>query len=199
LKLKVVVIVSVLCSVSFFGFENLNNLTGKKWLVLPSSHLQVTGFTNINQFKCEIVNYSIPDTIFVASKAPKVQLKGDLCIGVQSFNCHNPLITRDMVSTLKGKVFPYMTIRFLSLNSNPNFQECSDIKGEVEIILAGVSKFFDISYNFDKDDQSNVLMSGVKTLSFADFNLQPPIKMGGAIKTKQTLIVEFTLKLKPLP
>jgi hypothetical protein len=172
-----------------------------KWVVVSGSSLQVEGSTNVNKFKCEIVNYSKPDTIIVyrnSGNAESLQLTGNLKLNVQSFDCHNPVMTGDLRKTLKVKEHPNLFIKFLTLNKFPSNQQQEVIKGLVDIQLAGVTKRFDVNYKFSKDAQNIVHLIGTRNVNFSDFNLTPPRKLGGMIQTDDQLKVQFRLRMKAL-
>jgi len=171
------------------------------WVVVAGGSLQVEGSTNVNKFKCEIINYSKPDTIKVNRKmgnAENLQVTGRLNLNVQSFDCHNPVMTADLRKTLKVKEHPNLSIKFLTLNKFPGNLQQEQIKGLVDIQLAGVTKRFDVNYKFSKDEQNIVHLIGTRNVNFSDFNLIPPRKLGGMIQTNDQLKVQFRLNMKTL-
>jgi hypothetical protein len=170
------------------------------WVVMPGSSLTVNGSTNVNKFQCDIINYSLPDTITCvkAAKTQTLPMNGKLKLDIESFDCHNRMMTSDLRKTLKYKDFPKLTIKFISINSFPNFKNPTKITGLVDIGLAGVVKRYDISYLFTVDNSNIVHLKGDRAVTFTDFNLSPPSKLGGVIKAKDELLVEFNLNLKPV-
>lgn len=170
------------------------------WVVMPGSSLTVNGSTNVNKFQCDIINYSLPDTITCvkAAKTQTLPMNGKLKLDIESFDCHNRMMTSDLRKTLKYKDFPKLTIKFISINSYPNFKNPIKITGVVDIGLAGVAKRYEISYLFTVDNSNIVHLKGDRAVTFTDFNLSPPSKLGGVIKAKDELLVEFNLNLKPV-
>lgn len=171
------------------------------WVVMPGSSLAVNGSTNINTFQCVIANYSAPDTVSCV-KLPQhgqsLAMSGRLLLDIEAFDCHNKMMTNDLRKTLQAKTFPHLTVRFISINSFPDFKNPAKIIGVVDIGLAGVTKRFEINYVFTLDGQQMVHLKGDRNINFSDFNLTPPSKMGGIIKARDQLSVEFKLNLKPL-
>jgi hypothetical protein len=168
---------------------------------MPGSSLAVNGSTNINTFQCEITNYSLPDTLACSRTAARGQvlpMNGRLQLDIQSFDCHNKMMTNDLRKTLKAKTYPHLSIRFISINSFPDFKNPTRITGVVDIDLAGVTKRFEINYLFTVGSGQMVHLKGDRMINFSDFNLSPPSKLGGIIKAKDELSVEFKLNLKPL-
>lgn len=181
------------------GFNHPNDLAA--WVVLEGSSLTVKGSTNINTFHCDITNYAMPDTLSCLIKNIKGQsltMNGRLNLNIEAFDCHNKMMTNDLRKTLKSNSFPNLTIRFLSINSFPNFEHPVAISGKIEIGLAGVTKQFDINYVFTLDKFQHVNLVGGRLINFSDFNLIPPVKLGGVIKANDALDVAFKLNLKPI-
>jgi hypothetical protein len=170
------------------------------WVVMQGSSLTVNGSTNVNKFQCDITDYSLPDTITCvkAAKTQTLPMTGKLKLDIESFDCHNRMMTSDLRKTLKYKEFPKLMIKFISINSYPNFKNPTKITGAVDISLAGIVKRYDITYVFTIDNSNIVHLKGDRAVTFTDFNLSPPSKLGGVIKAKDELLVEFKLNLKPI-
>jgi hypothetical protein len=172
-----------------------------KWVLVKGSSLKVIGSTNVNKFVCEITDYSTPDTILVheylASKLIFPQ-RGMLNLDVTKFNCHNPMMTSDLCKTLRSKEFPMMKIQFVSLNKFPDINNPKEtVTGQVNIGLAGMTRFFTVNYSIYKE--GNILhLIGRQQVLFSDFKLVPPRKLGGMIRTKEELQVEFHLTMKSI-
>jgi hypothetical protein len=173
----------------------------KKWLVSQNSTLSVNGSTNINTFACEIPSCDETDTLTLTKlKNDKaIILSGKIGLKIQSFDCHNGIMTRDLRSTLREKQFPLLNIHFLSLSELPQLNvKPQMITGLVKIELAGASKQFVINYQVSVDEQKIIHLLGNRDVNFSDFNLKPPRKLGGMIRTNDKLSVAFHLKIKAL-
>jgi len=170
-----------------------------KWVVNENSSLTVNGTTNINKFSCEIPSYDQTDTLTLVRTGKDIVLSGKIGLAIQSFDCHNSMMTKDLRKTLKEKQFPRLYISFLSLSGFPELTaKPQSITGLVSIELAGTSKRFEINYQVSTDTQKIVHLLGSQDIKFSDFNLIPPRKIGGMIKTNDQLSVEFHLKMKTI-
>ncbi|MBU0697459.1 MAG: YceI family protein [Bacteroidetes bacterium] len=176
--------------------------SSKTMLVNKSGSLIVRGSTNVNTFDCIVINYCKPDTIVFHpshSKTQTIDLSGDILIDIQSFDCHNSMMTAELRKILKAKEYPHLKIHFVSLAKCPTFNNQKEhIKGVVFIELAKVKKRFDIDFDFYKDENQNMHMLGSRDVNFSDFNITPPTKLGGMIKTRDKLGIEFHLQLKEI-
>ncbi|MES2276255.1 MAG: YceI family protein [Bacteroidota bacterium] len=171
----------------------------EKWVISESSSLAVNGSTNINKFSCEIPGYDQADTLTVTKNGKDIALSGNIRLSVQSFDCHNTMMTRDLRKTLKEKEYPKLNIQFLSLSEIPELSaKIQTITGLVNIQLAGTTKQFEINYQISTDAAKGIHLIGSKNINFSDFNLVPPRKLGGMIKTNDRLAVTFHLKIKTI-
>jgi hypothetical protein len=171
----------------------------KRWVIMSGCALKVDGNTNINSFSCSISNYSKPDTILVNPNTNPIQLSGSINLDVKNFDCSNGIMTADLRKTLKASEYPYLTIRFISLSKYPDAVARAEItKGAVIIELAGVSRRFDVDYKVVAAEANYINLVGFRRINFSDFNLIPPRKLGGMIKTNNELSVAFNLRMKVL-
>lgn len=171
-----------------------------KWVVEKNSSLRVQGTSNLNSFTCNINEYSRKDTIICFGNATgPINLRGEIQMDILGFNCHSNMITTGLRKTLKADEYPTMTIRFLSIQYMPVFQNKMElIKGWIEVKLAGSVKRFELSYSFLQAGLSYVQLNGMRRFRFSDFNLSPPQKFGGLIKIKDDFDVHFQLILRTI-
>lgn len=200
---NILLIILLILSVTCFSMKNKGNNRQEtiKWVVSQSSNLSVSGSTNINTFSCEIPSYDQVDTLTVSENNNEgiVILSGTIDLSISSFDCHNSGMTKQLQKTLNEKQFPVLHIRFLSLNNLPSMtRKPEPVTGLVDIEIAGVNKRFEINYQIGRDEQNVIHLLGSRNLNFSDFKLIPPSKLGGMIKTKDQLTVEFHLKMKTI-
>jgi hypothetical protein len=109
------------------------------------------------------------------------------------------MMTRDLRKILKEKQFPRLYVHFLSLSKFPELTAAPQpVTAWVNIELAGTSKRFQINHKVLMDAQKVIHLPGSREVNFSDFNLKPPRKLGGMIKTNDQLLVAFHLKMKAI-
>lgn len=170
-----------------------------RWVINSGCSLKVAGITNVNKFTCTILNYSNPDTLSFcrSANAAPVKVTGSVALDVQNFDCQNAIMTKDLRKTLKSQQFPKLVIKFMNLSKYPDFNGQQEaIKGMVSISLAGSSRQYEVDYKVISENGKSLTLIGSQSVNFSDFNLSPPKKMAGMIKTNNALNVEFNLKLK---
>ena len=193
------VIVMFLSANSFVSpSQSASGIPVKKWIISKNSSLSVNGSTNVNKFSCVIPTYDQVDTLTLSKNKTNTEviLSGTIGLNISSFDCHNSGMTKQLRKTLNEKQFPVLRIKFLSLNKIPVLTtNPQSITGLVEIEIAGVGKRFEVNYQITKNDQKNIHLLGTREINFSDFNLIPPRKLGGMIKTKDQLSVDFQLNM----
>lgn len=181
--------------------SNPGSKTTVKWVVQKASTLSIQGTTNVSTFGCDIGDYCRPDTICYLTKGngnDPVYVGGKLEIDITKFDCHNRILTKDLLKTLKADIYPKLIVHFLSFERPPQLSCSKDVmKGWVELELAGVARRFEICYSFIKTPCGSIQLNGIRCFSFADFSLSPPHKLGGIIKVRDSFDVDFKLLLTP--
>jgi hypothetical protein len=200
---NILLIILLIISVTCFSMKNKGNNRAEmiKWVVSQNSSLSVSGSTNINKFSCVIPSYDRVDTLTVNknNNDGAVILSGMIDLSINSFDCHNSGMTKQLQKTLNEKQYPVLYIRFLSLSNLPAMtRKPEQVTGLVDIEIAGVNKRFEINYQISRDGENVIHLLGSRDLNFSDFNLIPPRKLGGMIQTKDLLTVEFHLKMKTI-
>ena len=170
------------------------------WIIDAESRLTIHGSTNVNQFICEIEYCTGTDTLQYAENDATGDLRftrGRMRVPVRSFDCGAKPISRDFWKTLKADTHPELEINFISLE-NLSLRNRKNIKGIVDITLAGRTTRYDICYQVSLKDNGTIFLTGIHTVNFADFQLEAPEKLKGLIKVKEALKVQFNLVLKEI-
>ncbi len=183
---------------SFFFFTPAE-VAVERWVIEKSSNLCIEGKSNVNTFKCDIVEYLNRDTIFLYRDATQAHLpittRGGLNININRFDCHQNHITADLKKTLKAKENAYMKINLLTIGNIKSNVSNQAVKGMVEIQLAGVTRKVEVNYAIVKNQPGSLHLVGTQTVHFSDFKLTPPSKLAGLIKVEQEIKVKFELIL----
>jgi hypothetical protein len=139
------------------------------------------------------------DIKWVIQKTSNLNIAGHT--NVNSFACAVNQYTRPdtITCTLKQPQYPYLKIAFLSLEKIPDPQTRNEsLKGCVDIEMAGVCKRFEINYELFVKDDACIELIGCRTFCFSDFGLEPPTKMGGIIRVKNEIDVQFHLYIQQI-
>lgn len=175
--------------------------TKESWQVKSVSTLKVEGKTNINSFSCHIDSYGREQDELTFEKSTNgYNVIGKMLIPIGNFDCHNRMMTKDLQKTLKSTQYPEMFVLFRSFTNLPSATaKGSTMVGKADIKLAGAAKTYEIIFTMINSHPNEVELLGQRKILFSDFGLIPPSKLGGTIKVKNELEVEFRLFLKKSP
>ncbi len=149
------------------------------FILLNSKTFSVKGSTSIGKYDCDYKTET-RDTLFLNQK------KGiSYKIPVKKFGCGNFLLTGDFRKTLKEKQYPWVFIDVSDVRKDGQLY-----KYNLRLDLAGKVKHFQ-NLNLKREKTG---LKGEIELKFSDFDLEPPKKLGGAIKVKEEISLTIDLK-----
>jgi hypothetical protein len=188
-------------SLTFSSFYHIGEDQKQEiWLVKSNSSLKVDGKTNINSFNCVVPAYGKLDTLICyrpSATSDHCKVHSKLVIEIENFDCHHKIMTKDLQKTLKSHTYPTMIIDIKSFSRILSaVTHSSVITGKADITLAGVVKNYTIDFSYRHLGTDQIELIGTRAILFSDFGLKPPSKLGGTIKVKDKLDVEFKLQLK---
>lgn len=114
-------------------------------------------------------------------------------IPVTELKNENKKMMDDAYQAFKGYDHPNIMFRLLEIMEVN--KENGDILGKVEMVIAGVSKTFDIVVKTEDLGGEIVKISGWKSMKMTDFNIQPPQFFSGAIKAHNDIVVKFEMNV----
>jgi hypothetical protein len=169
------------------------------WLIEHNSSLRINGSSNINSFTCDVKEYLREDTLWCMQndKNGKYVFTSNsmLRLDIRKFDCHHKYITADFRKMVKADVYPTLMIRFLSLDP---IRHGSTVKGQVLVELAGKKKIMDVVSQCEQLASGQMHLTGTRSMRFPDFELEPPKKIGGLIRIREDIDVQFNLYFRKL-
>ncbi len=149
------------------------------YLVITSKTFSVKGSTSIGKYDCDY-KLATRDTLFLNQK------KGlTYKVPVKEFGCGNFLLNKDFRKTLREKQYPYVFINVTDVRKSGQ-----TYKYNLHLDLAAKVKYFQ---NLNLKAEKGGLNGNIE-LKFSDFDLDPPKKLGGAIKVKEEISLSIFLK-----
>lgn len=188
----------LLATLALFSFRSKDALIVHRLIVLPQSQLTISGKTNVNEFECVIAKYSGSDTLVLhEGKTRPVFVQGALQLDASGFDCGMTLMTSDFRKTIKSTQYPTITIDFISFEKMPAYSEQREkFKGILKITISGVTRLFEVMCDIKATPSCIIELRGKRDFTFADFELQPPTRMLGAVRVAKILTVDFHLELQ---
>ncbi|MDF2156710.1 hypothetical protein [Algoriphagus sp. CAU 1675] len=169
-----------------------------RWKVSTESVVEILGSTNVNEFECKSISYQGQDYLLETFYPDRNQVEwtGEIVLSSGNFDCFNKLMTRDFYQTVKGDEHPEIRVRFLDLVRENRNSSHETLSGNVEITLAGVSRRFPITCGLISSKNGKAVLNGVQTVTFSEFQIDPPVKFFGTVKVQNAISVQFGLVLE---
>ena len=170
-----------------------------------ASRLWFEGSSNVNEFECNAENYSgealLPDYQETESTARLAQVKEILSsvkleIEVDSIECGQRKMNKDLQKALKADTFPEITFNFreAELTSQPQtHNDVFDVKVHGELTVAGETREISFVTEAHVRDDERFRARGQTTIKMTDFGVEPPRALMGLIRADDELTVHFDL------
>jgi hypothetical protein len=158
------------------------------YLLVRGERITVQAATSLGDIHCSYFKNRQGDTLYLNRQVvPQERLV--LNLPVKDFGCGNLLLTRDFQRTLKSGDYPMVRVEVLEL-----VQDGQRYLGKLRLQLAGKTQVLQ-GVNFCR--QSGQKLSTKLFLSFLDYDLSTPQKLGGLVKVEEELQVTVELLLAP--
>lgn len=166
--------------------------------ILPSSTLTISGSSNITDFSCCCEDFAPIRYEIEVLNATQLRLSETLLrIPVQTLDCGNRLMNKDLRQTLRVEEHPYINIRPLSLQLQKTppvpMGQWISLTAKAEVSLAGTTQQVELEVTARRLTEQRWQIRTQKELCFFDFGIEPPTAMGGLIKVKDEITIHFDL------
>ncbi|WP_264565456.1 hypothetical protein [Flavobacterium sp. N3904] len=152
-------------------------------IIIDRIEIEIQGTSTVGKYNCSNA-FNKRDTIFINSSVQN-NLKAE--IAMNNFDCGNRIMNKDLKTTIMVDKFPksYVTIS----NIKPF---ATNYKCNLNFLITNKNvKYKDFVLKNSKES-----LEGTIGLKFSELELVPPTKMGGLIKVKDDIIVNFILYKK---
>jgi hypothetical protein len=167
-----------------------------------NSWTSLSGTTNINSFEC-LSDTGIPNGIILTDSAPDGERiyfsEAKLSMDAASFDCGNPLITRDMHKSLGGPGDAWIDIKLLEaqLMDGSLSSENGNFTANALITINGRSNIAEIMIDWARSGSMEYRFEGSTDLKMSDFGITPPSPALGLVKVKDDITVRFNYIVQP--
>jgi hypothetical protein len=166
-----------------------------------SSWTAISGTTNVNSFEClspEIRSNGIVLTDFGSDNGRINFSDASLVMDVNSFDCRNPLVTRDMSRALGGdRARIYITLLDAELVEGNLSSSAGNFIANAVISLNDRSNMVELAIDWHRSEKMEYHFEGVTELSMADFDITPPSPALGMIRVDDKITVRFSYIIQP--
>lgn len=164
----------------------------------PSSSVVVRGTSNVTGYTCsssQVLSAGALSAV-VHAESGLVSFSGPgMQVPVNSIDCGNAIMNRDLRNTLKVKTHPTVNFYLNHVKFQPGMGR-SDGMCSIWVEVAGRKKMMEVPFRYELTDRALVL-KGSAPLGFALFGLEPPQRAGGLIAVADKFNVDFNLVFAP--
>ena len=163
----------------------------------PENYFRIKVTTTINQL---VIRHEKPWDYRKSvrySKSNSADTYTVIRIHVKKLKAKNKLIQKKFYRMIKARENPYIIIKLPKKQFVQGLQQ-DDKKLIIPTYLtfAGETQKSILSIQTRSVNDDNYFISGSKEINLYDFNLEPPQKLGGAIKVKSEVMINFGLYIR---
>ncbi|MEM0575106.1 hypothetical protein [Flavobacterium polysaccharolyticum] len=152
-------------------------------LIINKIEINITGLSTVGKYNCSTTFFK-KDTI-ILNVTNKNCIKAE--IPMVKFDCGNRIMTKDLQSTVKTTQFPSSFVTITDIKAYGNHYKCN-----LNFLITNKT----LRYKDFVLTKDNNKLQGIIALNFSDIGLVPPVKMGGLIKVKDQIAVNFSLYIQ---
>ena len=169
--------------------------------VSKNSWMALSGTTNVNSFECLSQSGISSGVILTYSDMGDKKINfsdAQLLMEVNSFDCKNPLITRDMYKALGGDKNSGIDIELIdaSLTGRSLSSREGTFMANAIITINSHSNMVELMINWNRSEAMEYHFEGKAHLSMSDFGIIPPAPAMGLVKVNDEITVSFNYNVK---
>lgn len=170
-------------------------------VILESAKLEISGTTTISDFKCNLIQQNSNDTISYTSdkhQGAKLFEGMEFQFYVDNFVCDKSLMTSDVKVALKQKEFPYITMKInkVTTDEKQSHRNSQSISAHVTLNIAGYADQEYIQNATITKNGNGLTLSGIHNVLMTRFQIDPPTKLFGTVRTEDEIGIAFSIILK---
>ena len=176
----------------------------KTYRIGERSSLKLEGKTNVNEFTCRCTEMLPIQTYYLEKlddgKCTTTFRETSLNLKVQSFDCGNKLMNKDMHKALNAKAFPIIKIELLQVsearcNRLDEQKNWVKVNALAKITLNGRSNNYTLNVNAKKTARNQFRFISNKILCMSDFGIAPTTAVLGMVKVKDEIMISLDLEV----
>ncbi|MCE5347089.1 MAG: hypothetical protein LLG13_12495 [Bacteroidales bacterium] len=195
--MRKLLLILILCVPGFTGFIPDESLKSERTNG-PPGFIDITVFSNIDK---QFFQYILKQQCLPFTGGYKTGYALDtsftrIVIPVKEFRCTNKSAYKDFLKLLKAEQYPNLEIYIPHYSNVNNDKKDSVVLKGVSIIVAGVTKRYDINCKIDKSGNDNKILNGTTGIKLTDLDIVPPVKLFGIVKVKNEISIDFEFCVK---
>ena len=179
-----------------------NAMSFYSYTIQEQSWISIAGSSNVNTFECfSSSNFTRGNILVNTSESGNAIAfsEAQMAIEIESFDCKNPMLNKDMYKALGAKENPNILIELLdaefmqSSTQNPN---SGDLHVSISITINGKCQIFTLPIKWVRVSGTNYRFVGSHDINMTDFDITPPSPAFGLIKVNEWITINFNLMVQ---
>ncbi len=170
--------------------------------VSNNSWMSLSGTTNINTFECFSEEGATGGSLLADVEAGNNKVKfsdAGMMVSVNSFDCKNPLINRDLYRSFGGGDNTEIDIKLIDagLNEGELAAQKGSFKANALVSINGITKPVELQIQWNNSGGMEYHFKGEADMTMSDFGIKPPSPMMGLIKVDDVITIRFNYVVRP--
>ena len=161
--------------------------------------VSLKGSTNINTFDCDMDIEPLEDMhVVVMPSKNGFEFTGVLFrLPSSSFECNKKLMTKEMHQLLKVDVFPDLILEVRNFHKfEATGEDDFSVSSDVTVTICDQTRDEVFTDCYWKRRGNKRFLGGYHEIQLTDYSIDPPKKMLGTVVTRNTIGLEFEIKLR---
>jgi hypothetical protein len=170
--------------------------------IQEQSWISISGSSNVSTFECYSNSNFTKGIIHVNTNefGNTFDFSDALMhLEIESFDCKNPLLNKDLYKALGAKENPNILIELQNAEFLPTKNQ-DQVSGYMNVSLAitinGKCKIVNMPVNWIKANETDFRFIGSYDINMTDFEITPPSPAFGLVKVNEWITINFNLAIK---
>lgn len=179
-----------------------NAMSFYSYTIEEQSWISIAGSSNVNNFECfSSSNFTRGNIMVNASEAGNAIAfyNAQMAIEIESFDCKNPMLNKDMYKALGAKENPNILIELLDaefMQSSTQNSHSGNLHVSIAITINGKCQTYTLPINWVRVSGTNFKFVGSHDVNMTDFDIKPPSPAFGLIKVNELISINFNLMVQ---
>lgn len=179
-----------------------NAMSFYSYTIQEQSWISIAGSSNVNTFECfSSSNFTRGNILVNTSESGNAIAfsEAQMAIEIESFDCKNPMLNKDMYKALGAKENPNILIELLDaefMQSSTQNPHSGDLHVSISITINGKCQIFTLLIKWVRVSGTNFRFVGSHDINMTDFDITPPSPAFGLIKVNEWITINFNLMVQ---
>jgi hypothetical protein len=176
-----------------------NTVSQYSYTIQEQSWISIAGSSNVNSFECFSNSNFTKGIIYVNTTENGNAIafsEAQMALEIESFDCKNPILNKDMYKALGAHKNPNILIELLDaefMHSEVQNPHSGDINVSATITINGNCQTMNFPIQWVRISGTDIRFVGSQNINMTDFDIKPPSPAFGLVKVNDLITINFHL------